>query len=121
MPSLKPLRAYETKLEIFERWIKWAEAGHHDSIFIESLDLMGMKRPALLSWRRPPEIVSWPTSAFGSAAEVSAPPQSPPALPCKREPARSVALDEPLHHHDRHRLPRDADLLPVRSAGDAEQ
>jgi hypothetical protein len=55
MPSLEPLRAYETKLEIFERWMNWAKAEHHDSIFIETLDLMGLRRPALLHWRPAPD------------------------------------------------------------------
>jgi hypothetical protein len=80
MPFLEPLRAYETKLETFERWMKWAKAGHYDSTFIEAFDLMGLRRPVLLRWRRPPEISSWP-SAFTSTTEVSAAPQAPRALP----------------------------------------
>ena len=83
MLSLEPLRANETKLEIFERWMKWAKAGHDDSIFIETLDLMGLRRPVLLRWRQAPEIFSLPTSTITSTVEASASPKA--RLPFPRE------------------------------------
>jgi hypothetical protein len=85
MASLAPSRAYETKLEIFERWTKWAEAGHHDSILIETFDLIGLRRPVLLHWGpERPAIISRPA---GSTAEASAP-QAPPALPAQAKARR---------------------------------
>ena len=83
MLSLEPLRANETKLEIFERWMKWAKAGHDDSIFIETLDLMGLRRPVLLRWRQAPESFSLPTSTITSTVEASASPKA--RLPFPRE------------------------------------
>ena len=89
MPSLEPLRAYETKLETFERWMKWAEAGHHDSILFEVFDSMGSCARSCYVGQLPSR------DPLARRLRASAAPPAPRCLPPQSKLANRAALDEP--------------------------
>ena len=74
------------------------------------------------TWQETTELVAKLNRTLrGFSRPSPAAPRARRALLRQPEPARRIALDETSHDHGRHRRARDAGVLPIRVAGDAEQ